>query len=111
MASGGLPGPPLHELAGAAAAHLSPQDFHALLERSSDEAVLLDVRNLYETRVGRFSRVTHIPICHPCSAQQAQNCRPEFHHTSTRRMCRRVYRVHTTLFARPCDLVCGSERG
>ena len=59
VATGGLPGPPVDELAGATATHLSPQDFHAMLERSGDEAVLLDVRNLYETRVGRFSRVMH----------------------------------------------------
>ena len=63
MATGGLPGPPPGELADATAVHLPPQEFHTLLERSGDEAVLLDVRNLYETRIGHFSRVMHSPPC------------------------------------------------
>jgi len=49
------------ELKVATAPHLTPQQFHDLLDQSSGDAfkkiVLLDVRNLYETRVGRFDKV------------------------------------------------------
>lgn len=43
-----------------AAPHVSPQEFHELIERAHHEqqsTVLLDVRNLYETRVGHFAKV------------------------------------------------------
>ena len=55
---GTLPGP--HALAAAAAPHVTPQAFHALLASARDEpgrTVLLDVRNLYETRIGRMRAV------------------------------------------------------
>ncbi|KAK9843948.1 hypothetical protein WJX81_000209 [Elliptochloris bilobata] len=44
-------------LAAAAAPHVTPQEFHALLERADSRGkppVLLDVRNLYESRIGRM---------------------------------------------------------
>jgi len=34
--------------------HLTPEQFHAQLEQPTDNLVLLDVRNFYETRIGRF---------------------------------------------------------
>ena len=41
--------------------HLSPQQWHAILERGSQAPqsapVLLDARNIYETRIGHFSSV------------------------------------------------------
>lgn len=47
-------------LEAAVAPHVAPQQFHTLLEQAADEqkpTVLLDVRNLYETRVGHFAKV------------------------------------------------------
>lgn len=42
--------------------HLSPQQWHAHLQRVSqgteDALVLLDARNIYETRIGHFSSVS-----------------------------------------------------
>ena len=36
--------------------HLSPQEFHAALRSASEgEVVLLDARNIYESRIGHFS--------------------------------------------------------
>eukprot|EP00873_Tetraselmis_striata_P040549 jgi/Tetstr1/460813/TSEL_000567.t1 len=52
-------------------AHLSPQEFHAaLVERRADGAdtVLIDTRNCYETRIGRF-RVPGIALEDPCTRQ------------------------------------------
>ena len=34
--------------------HLSPEDWHGMLQTKDDDIVLLDVRNFYETRVGYF---------------------------------------------------------
>ena len=49
------------QLPQAAAPHALPQDFHSLIARAEQQAeketVLLDVRNFYETRIGRFSKV------------------------------------------------------
>jgi predicted sulfurtransferase len=48
------------ELQTTAAPHVSPSQFHALLEEPPHQQrpkVLLDVRNLYETRVGYFAKV------------------------------------------------------
>jgi predicted sulfurtransferase len=47
------------ELARSAAPHVSPADFHQLLKEaelgeSEKETVLLDTRNIYETRIGHF---------------------------------------------------------
>eukprot|EP00873_Tetraselmis_striata_P040551 jgi/Tetstr1/460815/TSEL_000569.t1 len=52
-------------------AHLSPQEFHAaLVERRADGAdtVLIDTRNCYETRIGRF-RAPGIALEDPCTRQ------------------------------------------
>ena len=57
MALGGPQHPPA-QLPAAAAPHVPPQAWHALLESASGEdTVLLDVRNRYETRVGHFRKV------------------------------------------------------
>ena len=49
------------QLPQAAAPHALPQEFHNIIARaeqqSSKETVLLDVRNYYETRIGRFQKV------------------------------------------------------
>ena len=48
------------ELAAAAAPHITPQAFHALLvgkARGGGPTVLLDVRNVYETRIGQMQAV------------------------------------------------------
>lgn len=34
--------------------HLTPEDFHLQLQHPAENLVLLDVRNFYETRIGRF---------------------------------------------------------
>lgn len=48
----------------AAAPHASPQQFHSIIAGAEDcpekETVLLDVRNHYEARIGRFQKV----CCH-----------------------------------------------
>jgi predicted sulfurtransferase len=56
-----LGGPMVHpaELARSAAPHVCPADFHQLLQeaqqgQSDKETVLLDTRNIYETRIGHF---------------------------------------------------------
>eukprot|EP00606_Chrysophyceae_sp_TOSAG23-5_P001200 GSChrysophyteH2.ASY1.ANO1.1633.1 assembled CDS len=41
-------------LAAGAGQHLTPSQFHEELKAPSDDLVLLDVRNFYETRIGRF---------------------------------------------------------
>lgn len=68
--AGGGPHLSPRELEANAAPHVSPQQFHALLEQVSDKqhpTLLLDVRNLYETRVGHFAKVRsfcHVaPLC------------------------------------------------
>lgn len=49
------------QLPKAAAPHALPQDFHSIIARAEQQAdketVLLDVRNFYETRIGRFQKV------------------------------------------------------
>lgn len=35
--------------------HLTPAEFHGMLEAGGDDLVLFDVRNRYETRIGRFA--------------------------------------------------------
>ena len=66
------------ELKEATAPHVSPQQFHSLLGKSTQDStkdtVLLDVRNLYETRVGHFDKVRrlHKAACmsSQCTIQQ-----------------------------------------
>ncbi len=64
VALGGSTQMGLEELKEATALHVSPQQFHSLLDQSVEdstkETVLLDVRNLYETRVGHFDKVCMI---------------------------------------------------
>ncbi len=43
--------------------HLSPDQFHQELEHPVDNLVLLDVRNFYETRIGRFEYLQHSSTC------------------------------------------------
>lgn len=59
MSLGGTPPEP-GALAAAAAPHATPQAFHALLAAAGaggTPPVLLDVRNVYETRIGRMQAV------------------------------------------------------
>lgn len=59
MSLGGTPPEP-GALAAAAAPHATPQAFHALLAAAGSGGtppVLLDVRNVYETRIGRMQAV------------------------------------------------------
>lgn len=53
--------------------HLTPEEFHDALEReiagqttSGKEAVLIDVRNIYETRIGKFD-VSSVSTMDPLS--------------------------------------------
>ena len=60
-------------LAAAAAPHVTPQAFHALLASAQEGArrpVLLDVRNIYETRIGlmRSVRTGHAHAPAQCQA-------------------------------------------
>ncbi len=61
MALGDGPVSDPQELEKTTAPHVSPQLFHDLLDQSGEsspkETVLLDVRNLYETRIGHFHKV------------------------------------------------------
>ena len=60
VALGGPQHPPA-QLVAAAAPHVPPHQWHALLEAASgDDTVLLDVRNRYETRVGHFRKVCRL---------------------------------------------------
>ena len=36
--------------------HLSPEEWHEMLRKGGEDLVLFDVRNKYETRIGRFAR-------------------------------------------------------
>ena len=57
----------LPELAGA---YVSPQSFDAMLADSARPTVLVDARNVYESRIGRFKAVSVQPSRHsprPCS--------------------------------------------
>ena len=42
------------------ASHLSPVDFHEMLVR--DDVLVLDTRNDYEIRMGKFKNAVHLPI-------------------------------------------------
>ena len=60
---------PPSELASLAAPHVSPARFHELLEaattgRTDREVILLDARNIYETRIGRFMVVRTSALLH-----------------------------------------------
>lgn len=50
--------------------HLSPQQFHQLLQEAGDdggsgkETVLIDARNIYETSIGHFEVVRHLRVAH-----------------------------------------------
>lgn len=44
------------------AQHLTPAQTHALLEKNPDDLVILDGRNLYEARVGKFTNAIVPPI-------------------------------------------------
>lgn len=66
------------ELKEATAPHVSPQKFHSFLEQSTEdsrkETVLLDVRNLYETRVGHFDKVREFQFsASECCSRAIQN--------------------------------------
>lgn len=71
--------------------HVDPATFHALLEQGGPETVVVDCRNLYETRIGHFVsahaaealRNSHAGVpgsvddnltpYHPCAAHPAQD--------------------------------------
>ncbi|MBB6053249.1 rhodanese-related sulfurtransferase [Armatimonas rosea] len=42
--------------------HLAPKEWHALLERGEDEVVVVDTRNTYETKIGKFKGAVAPPI-------------------------------------------------
>lgn len=59
--------------------HLSPEEFHSVIEEHSkgnaNEAnvVLVDVRNIYETEIGRFEG-GHVPVLDPMTRKVTLKC-------------------------------------